>query len=547
MSVKLLHITENYAKTIEYAARTSTNTETAEEKLFKKAHEIEENLTLEQEFLYGKKAELQAEDFVRKLIEKGHLSVGRHCNASFEVIGSRAMSHQLVRSVMLGVCLSGDTCVTATYSNKKILLKDLFKKSKANVLNKLKIRCVNENTGELIVNKIKDIIYTGKNPVYEIETEHGYKIKATGNHKFYTRDKLWTPLNELNLGQYLHINGVDAYKDKTWLNQKYNIENLSQEKIGILCNVSKHTIRAWVRKFKLQKQMGSWSIGKNPINKGKTKYNYLPLKLLSDKMCSMYKQEEYKKIFSENQKGEKNSNYKKNKGKCRWYNISRENKKKTNKCILCGFEGQTEIHHVDKNIQNPSINNLQELCPQCHRILHKGEGVKVIKLSKIISIKYIGEEDTYDLKMEAPHHNFIANGFVVHNCQESQRYVKFKTSPDTEQYIIPESIQKKGGKVFEDFLDCLETIEAVYDNLISSGIPKEDCRMILPNACKTRLVVSGNFQAISDFCCLRNQIEAQWEIREIAREIFEIMAKEAPAYFEYFRGKDGYCKRKVWE
>jgi thymidylate synthase (FAD) len=131
--------------------------------------------------------------------------------------------------------------------------------------------------------------------------------------------------------------------------------------------------------------------------------------------------------------------------------------------------------------------------------------------------------------------------------QESQRYVKFKTSPDTDQYVIPESIQKKGGKVFEDFLDCLETIEAVYDNLISSGIPKEDCRMILPNACKTRLVVSGNFQAISDFCCLRNQIEAQWEIREIAREIFEIMAKEAPAYFEYFRGKDGYCKRKVWE
>lgn len=131
--------------------------------------------------------------------------------------------------------------------------------------------------------------------------------------------------------------------------------------------------------------------------------------------------------------------------------------------------------------------------------------------------------------------------------QESQRYVKFKISPDTDQYVIPESIQKNGGKLFEDFLDCLETIEAVYDNLISNRIPKEDARYVLPNACKTRLVVSGNFQAISDFCCLRNQIEAQWEIREIAREIFEIMAKEAPAYFEYFRGKDGYCKRKVWE
>lgn len=73
MSVKLLFITPDYAKTIEYAARTSTATDCKE----------------------------NSEDFVRRLVKKGHLSVGRHCNASFEVICSRACSHQLVRHTHL--------------------------------------------------------------------------------------------------------------------------------------------------------------------------------------------------------------------------------------------------------------------------------------------------------------------------------------------------------------------------------------------------------------------------------------------------------------
>jgi len=131
-----------------------------------------------------------------------------------------------------------------------------------------------------------------------------------------------------------------------------------------------------------------------------------------------------------------------------------------------------------------------------------------------------------------PHLNFVV---------ESQRYVKFNRD-----FIIPDSI-KANKELCLFYENTLQGLKDSYNMLLKSGIPKEDCRMLLPNACETKVCLSGNFQAISDFCCLRNQKEAQWEIQEIAREIFEIMAKEAPAYFEYFRGKNGYCKRKVWE
>jgi thymidylate synthase (FAD) len=125
--------------------------------------------------------------------------------------------------------------------------------------------------------------------------------------------------------------------------------------------------------------------------------------------------------------------------------------------------------------------------------------------------------------------------------QESQRYVKFinwqeLNNDNIEDYfIIPPSIKEK-DEINEFKVDC---IDACYDYYyyISNGIPKEDARYILPNACKTRLVVSGNFQAWMDFIKLRTDKKAQWEIREIAEQIRDILIEEAPAFFEGLKGE----------
>jgi hypothetical protein len=37
-------------------------------------------------------------------------------------------------------------------------------------------------------------------------------------------------------------------------------------------------------------------------------------------------------------------------------------------------------------------------------------------------VKYIGKEDTYNMEVEE-YHNFIANGIVVHNSIDAQRYL----------------------------------------------------------------------------------------------------------------------------
>jgi thymidylate synthase (FAD) len=125
--------------------------------------------------------------------------------------------------------------------------------------------------------------------------------------------------------------------------------------------------------------------------------------------------------------------------------------------------------------------------------------------------------------------------------QESQRYVKFinwqeLNNDNIEDYfIIPPSIKEK-DEINEFKVDCIDACYD-YDYYVSKGIPKEDARYILPNACKTRLVVSGNFQAWMDFIKLRTDKKAQWEIREIAEQIRDILIEEAPAFFEGLKGE----------
>lgn len=109
--------------------------------------------------------------------------------------------------------------------------------------------------------------------------------------------------------------------------------------------------------------------------------------------------------------------------------------------------------------------------------------------------------------------------------QRSQRYC----SEQDVEFVIP--------KIEDDFLSDLIQVQLydcknVYNKLIESGIRKEDARFVLPEATCTELIVTGNLQAWLDFINLRSGKEVQWEIRNVARAINNILAKECPNIFK---------------
>lgn len=85
------------------------------------------------------------------------------------------------------------------------------------------------------------------------------------------------------------------------------------------------------------------------------------------------------------------------------------------------------------------------------------------QLSKVISIKYVGEEKTYDIQCEEPHHNFVANGIVVHNSGKTQMgfgicyYISQKTGrsfdSDTNVFFDLDKLFQFALKTEEQILD----------------------------------------------------------------------------------------------
>jgi thymidylate synthase (FAD) len=110
---------------------------------------------------------------------------------------------------------------------------------------------------------------------------------------------------------------------------------------------------------------------------------------------------------------------------------------------------------------------------------------------------------------------------------QSQRYVDMS---DGFGYVIPESIEQnpEARDVFDAFMRDIETL---YTYLRSCGIPAEDARFILPNACHTQMIVTMNARELLHFFSLRCCKRAQWEIRAVADEMLRLCKEVAPEIF----------------
>lgn len=74
----------------------------------------------------------------------------------------------------------------------------------------------------------------------------------------------------------------------------------------------------------------------------------------------------------------------------------------------------------------------------------------------------------------------------------------------------------------------LESTKEFYNKLIESGVAKEQARLILPMCTKTRIYMTGSVRSWIHFLSLRDDIHAQKEAQEIAREIKKIFKNELP-------------------
>jgi len=133
---------------------------------------------------------------------------------------------------------------------------------------------------------------------------------------------------------------------------------------------------------------------------------------------------------------------------------------------------------------------------------------------------------------------------IASYSQKSQRYVNEAQF----EYVTPEAIEEDPmtEAVYDETMMFIqERYDAIREVLISRYVKRgmdkkdaekkanEDARMVLPNACCTSIIVTMNVRSLFNFfkhrCCNR----AQWEIREMADEMYKLCYAVAPNIFKY--------------
>ena len=113
-------------------------------------------------------------------------------------------------------------------------------------------------------------------------------------------------------------------------------------------------------------------------------------------------------------------------------------------------------------------------------------------------------------------------------AQRSQRYC----SEDGFEYITPYSI-KTDADAWREYDEVMCLIQDAYNNLQKLGIPNEDARMVLPNACETQIEVKMNLRALMNFMNERLCTCAQWEIRQLALAMKKAIVEKYPELEPY--------------
>jgi thymidylate synthase (FAD) len=246
-------------------------------------------------------------------------------------------------------------------------------------------------------------------------------------------------------------------------------------------------------------------------------------------------------------------------------------------CQLCREKAvEAHCHHIVPVWADVALarneGNLTTLCGDCHRSIQGRElefverlrgtpfvgqatprprvawnRIERSRLMRIEGFEYIGIEETYDVEVEGPHHNFVANGIITHNSvnELSARYSLMPLlfyKPEADQFALQSRSNKQGREggapaaVYEEAVRRWEELRAsaggAYAWMLEEDVARELARIDLPLSTYTQWYWKIDLHNLLHFLTLRVDERAQWEIQEFGRVMAGMVKRVAPLSYE---------------
>jgi len=354
---------------------------------------------------------------------------------------------------LMNMCLTGDTELFLR-NGRRVTLEELYKRRGL----KLPYIFSLNNRGHLVPKKIKKIIRTGYKKVYQVKTKDNITIKATDNHPFLTKDG-YVQLKDLKIGDKVvvggnfHLEGNFTIPENEIKLIAYLIGDGCTKNYVSFANSNEMILdefRNICEKYREVKKYNNKTIEIFPSKKDKIynivkKYKLWGKTSLTKRIPSQIFQlsEQDRKLFLNRLWSTDGSIFYSSYPQCTYstssYNLAKDvyfllrslgiissiRKRKTNYGFTKTKENTNDGYQVCI-LQSESVKKFFDEIGKFgfnHNHLYKklnknGYKIRNKYLIPIKEIKYIGKEYVYDLEIE-PYHNFMANGFIVHNSTSS--------------------------------------------------------------------------------------------------------------------------------
>ena len=489
---------------------------------------------------------------------RGHYGPLEHPQIVFNVGWFPHSTMQQIRTHRVGVsfdvqCLAGDTEVTFVKASgmlRKVTIAELYdlwtngekairerkvkgrngeapgpyRRDCKRRLKAMSLRVLNEETGQFETSHLRDVMCSGLQPVYRMTFEDGRTLDCTTNHRLLTTEG-WQTMGEAvglettpdggiaSITRHCSVlaNGIVAagkglYRDKSWLVHQIELGRSAKE-IADLAECSETAVRDWANRLGLRLNRSS-----TQFQKGHSPWNHDPDAAYHDKQ---------------------------------WLDesLAYEFDNLVSLCKGC----HEYIHH--NHLEAEFAVGLQPITePKNWQSKPKPEGRKLrAHALKVIRVEYLGLQMTYDLEVEDPWHNFVANGLVVHNSfrYTGQRILDVVDSKrDVEEvfYLRPLGFYTdRQGKKYEynpdarqqDLDWCLEASRR-YKTRIDQGFAEEHARGLIPFDIRQHWVMSANVRSVMHLLDLRWKADAQLEAQKMCEAIWPHFAAWVPAIAAWY-------------
>lgn len=273
--------------------------------------------------------------------------------------------------------------------------------------------------GELRQHEIRDVVFQGNKPVVRVTLTSGKTIRVTPDHEIAGPDNQWTAASDLNIGDQILTNGVAACL------RCGTTENVATYRYAKFRGHCKECIYRYLRTDK-------WNEDGKHLDK--------------DGYVRVGKQWDHPRQHN---------------------GVVPEHILVMESHLGRFLELGEEIHHRNENPSDNDLGNLELITRSEHhrrhrKHLHLHGGTNLTGtvrflpvVDTVAEITEDGNADVYDIVMQDPHRNFVANGIIVHNCGKTiQALGMINSDPSIRSVLVicPASIKLNWQREAEKWL-----------------------------------------------------------------------------------------------